>query len=672
MDEEIKQSGIVLDGVDTYGKGRWIKFEGKNTNPEGYLENAQRLVALAQNTPWYKFDSASSKLERGDIYVFVDNNGEPHIQVETRGDKIGIVEGTVEDAGALGTVEEEYIDMSISFLEKNEDIEGSKEWLELAEESKYLYARNRKIDECNERLTECARKIDNGEFKAEDVPTFIKDLSFLKNGNWVVKPELEERLYKIKGILAEHYKCSEEEIAIGDVNFAETQLTRVPYKVILGNAYFDDSQIEDLGQLEIIEGDASFICSKVKQANKLRYIGGDARFDFSQIEELEQLESIGGSAYFNYSNVKRLGKLERIGGHANFSFSPIEDLGELRSIGGYAVLCGPKLKCLKNLENVGGTLGIINNTRIEDEDLGQLKNIERFVYSDDHRFSKGGTDEVDLYTLFDELDISAKYDYGFDEAYADFVTICCIFEDESEIIKKIDDGEFTVGDVPTFIEEYIKGINQYKSHNAPNHYDGSVHYYNTFMRHMQNRAWQIRKVLAEYYKCSEEEIDIGGRCSGAKTKVIFADHYYPSEIKNLEQLEYIVGDAYFDENVEGLGNLREIRGDADLRKLNLKDFGKLERVDGTVHLNDSQIDILNQLRVAGGIAGSTKLKEEYKKRIREKNTGGHNAIKGQDIGEAGFGVGVEACNEANGFIDKAMHDIDLFWTVEGSIDDDNF
>jgi len=47
MNEEIKQSGIVLDGVDTYGKGRWIKFEGKNTNPEEYLENAQRLVALA-------------------------------------------------------------------------------------------------------------------------------------------------------------------------------------------------------------------------------------------------------------------------------------------------------------------------------------------------------------------------------------------------------------------------------------------------------------------------------------------------------------------------------------------------------------------------------------------------------------------------------------------------
>ena len=219
---------------------------------------------------------------------------------------------------------------------------------------------------------------------------------------------------------------------------------------------------------------ASFICSKVKQANKLRYIGGDAKFDSSQIEELEQLESIGGSAYFNYSNVKRLGKLERIGGYANFSFSPINDLGELRSIGGDAVLCGPKLESLKNLENVGGTLGIINNTRIEDKDLERLKNIGKFVYRDNHRFFKGGTDEVDLDTLLDDLDIRAKYDYGFDRDYVDFATICWIFEDESEIIKKIDDGEFTVGDVPTFIEEYIKGINQFKSHESTYYYDDTL------------------------------------------------------------------------------------------------------------------------------------------------------------------------------------------------------
>ena len=36
-----KQSGITLDGVETYGKGSWIKFDGKQTDEEKYLENYQ-------------------------------------------------------------------------------------------------------------------------------------------------------------------------------------------------------------------------------------------------------------------------------------------------------------------------------------------------------------------------------------------------------------------------------------------------------------------------------------------------------------------------------------------------------------------------------------------------------------------------------------------------------
>ena len=33
-----EKSEIKLDGVDTYGKGRWIKFEGKTSNEEEYLK----------------------------------------------------------------------------------------------------------------------------------------------------------------------------------------------------------------------------------------------------------------------------------------------------------------------------------------------------------------------------------------------------------------------------------------------------------------------------------------------------------------------------------------------------------------------------------------------------------------------------------------------------------
>lgn len=57
----------MLDGVDTYGKGKWIKFEGKNTNPEEYLKNASELAALVQDTPWCTKQLASSQLAEGDF-----------------------------------------------------------------------------------------------------------------------------------------------------------------------------------------------------------------------------------------------------------------------------------------------------------------------------------------------------------------------------------------------------------------------------------------------------------------------------------------------------------------------------------------------------------------------------------------------------------------------------
>lgn len=107
------KSGIMLDGVDTYGKGKWIKFEGKNTNPEEYLKNASELAALVQDTPWCTKQLASSQLAEGDFYVFVDNTGKPHIAVKTRGDTIDEVRGIKN--GNAQELEEEYRDVAISF-----------------------------------------------------------------------------------------------------------------------------------------------------------------------------------------------------------------------------------------------------------------------------------------------------------------------------------------------------------------------------------------------------------------------------------------------------------------------------------------------------------------------------------------------------------------------------
>ena len=362
------KSGIMLDGVDTYGKGKWIKFEGKNTNPEEYLKNASELAALVQDTPWCTKQLASSQLAEGDFYVFVDNTGKPHIAVKTRGDTIDEVRGIKN--GNAQELEEEYRDVAISFLENNKDIENGKEWLEK--------------EEWNKRLIEYARKIDNGEFKVEDVPKFIED--YLKKdyrnqgGENSNKKALKDRLEKIKGVVAEYYSCSEEEITFGDVNFAETQLTTVPYKIIFGDADFRGSQIKNLGSLRSIGGSANFKYSQIKSLGLLESIGGNADFRDSQVEDMGSLRSIGGDAYITGPKIKSLGLLERIGGYACFGGSQVEDLGSLRSIGGSANFKYSQIKRLGLLENIGGDADFRGSLV---EDLGSLRSIDKIIYLDD-------------------------------------------------------------------------------------------------------------------------------------------------------------------------------------------------------------------------------------------------------------------------------------------------
>lgn len=88
-----KTSGITIEGVDTFEKGEWLKFDGKGTDEENYIENSKKLAALVQDTPWCTKQLASSQLADGDFYVFVDNEGKPHIAVKTTGEKIDEVRG---------------------------------------------------------------------------------------------------------------------------------------------------------------------------------------------------------------------------------------------------------------------------------------------------------------------------------------------------------------------------------------------------------------------------------------------------------------------------------------------------------------------------------------------------------------------------------------------------
>ena len=597
------KSGIMLDGVDTYGKGKWIKFEGKNTNPEEYLKNASELAALVQDTPWCTKQLASSQLAEGDFYVFVDNTGKPHIAVKTRGDTIDEVRGIKN--GNAQELEEEYRDVAISFLENNKDIENGKEWLEK--------------EEWNKRLIEYARKIDNGEFKVEDVPKFIED--YLKKdyrnqgGENSNKKALKDRLEKIKGVVAEYYSCSEEEITFGDVNFAETQLTTVPYKIIFGDADFRGSQIKNLGSL--------------------RSIGGNADFRDLQVEDMGSLRSIGGSANFKYSQIKSLGLLESIGGNADFRDSQVEDMGSLRSIGGDAYITGPKIKSLGLLESIGGNADFYD---LQVEDMGSLRSI-----GGDADF---GRSQVKSLGLLESIGGNAD----FRDSQVDMGSLRSIGGDADfgrSQVKSLGLLE-SIGGYAYFGGSRVEDLGSLRSIGGDANFERSQVKSLGLLESIGGNAY----ITGQKIKSLGLLESIGGyACFGG------------SQVEDLGSLRSIGGSANFKySQIKRLGLLENIGGDADFRGSLVEDLGSLRSIDKIIYLDDSQIEVLkqlNQLKQVGSIVGSEKLRGEYKKTIRER------FLSGNDIGQAGFGVGIEECDRANEFLMKIMEEIDKKWiTIE--------
>lgn len=355
-------SEITLKNVNTYGMGKWIKFDGRASDNKNYAENVLKLKTLVQDTPWCTKTLASSQLEQGDFYVFIDNDNKPHIAVKMNGNEIDEVRGIKN--GNAQELEEEYRDVAISFLENNKDIKNGKNWLDK--------------EEWNKRLIRYSKEIEDGTFNSEETPKLIEDLSRSDyRSHFNANSNLEElkKLPKIKKYLAEYYDCTEEEICIGD--YYPGLEIRCPYVVILGNAYFSLSDVTDLGKLQNIGGDAYFNTSNIIYLGKLQSIGGNAIFSFSKITNFGKLQSIGGSAYFEDSNITNLEKLQIIGKGAYFSGSEITNLGELQSIGGNAHFHDSKITTLGELQKIGGN-AYFEHSNITD--LGELQKIGENTY----------------------------------------------------------------------------------------------------------------------------------------------------------------------------------------------------------------------------------------------------------------------------------------------------
>ena len=155
--------------------------------------------------------------------------------------------------------------------------------------------------------------------------------------------------------------------SVADFNPKKTKLIE---DTSYGWADFTDSEITNLGTLEIISGGADFTNSKIKDLGNLKIINGDAKFFRTKIKNLGNLTIIGGTAHISDTEIKDLGNLTAILSHAKFMNSQVENLGNLTTIIGYANFENSQVTDLGNLSYVGSDI-YANGNKLTKEQVEQ-------------------------------------------------------------------------------------------------------------------------------------------------------------------------------------------------------------------------------------------------------------------------------------------------------------
>ena len=359
------------------GGGTWLKFNGGSSTPEAERRaNATELMQLVQDTYWCTKTNASGQLDGGDFYVYVtESEGKkfPRIAIRMDENKVGEVRG---NASASQDLEPEMIPIAESFLENNFQDESGKKWLESVRYNKRAY---------NLYL----RVLEEGVFEG-----FVEEFIDLKKDEKRFTLDYADRnghIQRSENYLNEN-KDELRAVYGGRVAFNINEFNPKTTEIIIGDAYFRNSQVQDLGNLQTIGGTADFKNSQVQDLGNLQTIGGTADFRESQIQSLGNLQTIGGSAYFGESQVQSLGNLQTImgladfrnsqvrdlgnlqtiGGSADFRYSQVQDLGNLQTIGSYAEFRESQVQSLGNLQTIGGS-AYFRDSQVES--LGNLQTI---------------------------------------------------------------------------------------------------------------------------------------------------------------------------------------------------------------------------------------------------------------------------------------------------------
>jgi len=339
---ETKLRALYLEDTNTgETESKWIIIPSKDNDPENFEENVKKLKTLSHKNWCTKSFNAEPYLKDGDFHVYLEN-GHPKLGVRFVGDEIQEIQGENNN----GKIPIAYFDEMKKHIDENR--------LKLSENAQDEINSAEKIKIQIERVRhDLKEKIEKKDVKA----------IFEYFGSTTEEDE--------DGFLAIIGDYGLKEYSYSDVGIDENWLFE-KVKKITGNAYFNVSQVKDLGNLEAIGGFANFNGSQVESLGNLKTIGKDADFQNSKLKDLGNLETICGYANFYGSQVKDLGNLEIIGDNANFYGSQVKDLGNLEIIGDNAYFNDSQVKDLGKLKSIGGKV-YINDCLLSEEDKEKLK-----------------------------------------------------------------------------------------------------------------------------------------------------------------------------------------------------------------------------------------------------------------------------------------------------------
>lgn len=615
----LEKNNVSLDNVETYGKGSWIKFEGKTSNPEGYLNNVQELAGLVYDTPWCTKTLAASQLADGDFYVFVDNENKPHVAVKLTGNSISEVRGIQNDNAQ--ELENDYREVVLSFLENNQFIKGGIEWYE-----KELW---------NQRLINYIKKIEDGTFDDSEIENLIYDTyhrsdykSHYENNSNVTK--LKEKLYLIKDkfvrYYAKLYNCLENEIYAGDYKPGDEKVC--PYKVILGSADFKGSNVTDLGELEIVKGNLNTSGSKVEIFGNLKHVKGNIKADlltdnlpfdklneylynrykkiiqninkyYSEylpgkeipISEDSIIEETPDSKRYNLESLRQIIKLakEKMAEYYHCKeeeicigdYKPVEE-----KICPYKVILGDAYFEKKQIEDLGNLETVLGNLF----EYGSIKNYGKLA-SIKGRY-------IVLSYLQSGHNVVGKIDLGKDKEKRAFMLWN---QNLVRYKKEIENGTFKTEEIAALL------MDVYGSK-----YAEYVNYGGSNLTDLKYKIRSIKDKIAAYCNCEENEIwfdDLEIYSGNENQFKAILGNAFICGIDTLKNLQFIAGNANFffsgttdlgslkviggrglfkGSRLTSLGDLEMIGSDADFSTQELTDFGNLKYVGGKVRFNNPE------------------------------------------------------------------------------------